>query len=143
VAAVALGALTGGVRFATRPPAPQVLRQPDHGATSAIERGRTVYAEFGCAMCHGADAKGGFANPNSETDSKVPGLTLVAEGFTRGELRKKILDGLATVGRADPNGPRPPYRMPGWKGQMSDRQVADVVEYLWSLYPKKAADSWR
>ena len=37
-------------------------------ADTAIERGRVVYARYGCAMCHGADGKGGFKNPNSETD---------------------------------------------------------------------------
>jgi mono/diheme cytochrome c family protein len=73
----------------------------------------------------------------------VPGVTFVAEGFTRPELRKKILDGFAAVGKKDPNGPRPPFRMPGWAGQMSDREVADLVEYLWSLYPKSESQKWR
>lgn len=141
---VGAAALTGAVRLATRPPAPQLLRRPPGSvATAATERGSVVYAEYGCGMCHGADGKGGFANPNAETDGKVPGVTLVAEGYTRAELRKKILDGFATIGRADPKGPRPPYRMPGWAGQMSDRQVADLVEYLFSLKPNTAADSWR
>jgi mono/diheme cytochrome c family protein len=33
--------------------------------------------------------------------------------------------------------------MPGWAGQMSDADVADLVEYLWSLYPKTEKSKWR
>jgi mono/diheme cytochrome c family protein len=137
-------ALTGyGLRLALRAPAPQPVRTPEVASASAIERGRRVYASYGCSICHGPDGKGGFANPNSETDGKVPGVTFVAEGYTRPELRRKILDGLATIGKKDPKGPRPPFRMPGWAGQMSDAEVADLVEYLWSLYPKTERSQWR
>ncbi len=132
-----------GLRLAMRSPAPQPVRTPAAAGVSAIERGRAVYARYGCASCHGPDGKGGFSNPNAETDDKVPGVTFVAEGYTRGELRKKILDGLATIGKKDPKGPRPPYRMPGWAGQMSDADAADLVEYLWSLYPKSEGSKWR
>jgi hypothetical protein len=73
----------------------------------------------------------------------VPGVTFVAEGYTRPELRRKILDGLATVGTKDGQGPRPPYRMPGWSGVMSDADLSDLVDYLWSLLPKGGGDKWR
>jgi mono/diheme cytochrome c family protein len=132
-----------GVRLQTRPPAPQIVRVAAPADQGAVASGRAVYARYGCAACHGVDGKGGFANPNAETDSKVPGVTFVAEGYTRGELRRKILDGFATIGKKDPNGPRPPFRMPGWAGQMTDREVADLVEYLWSLYPKSETQKWR
>jgi mono/diheme cytochrome c family protein len=102
-----------------------------------------VYAQYGCGACHGADGKGGFPNPNAETDGKVPAVIYVAEGFTRAELRRKILDGFPTIGKADPKGPRPPYRMPGWAGQMTDQDAGDLVEYLMSLYPKSEAQQWR
>ena len=133
-----------GVRVQMRAPAPQPVRAATAVSNdTAVGRGHAVYDRYGCAMCHGADGKGGFANPNSETEGKVPGVTYVAEGFTRRELRQKILDGFAAVGRKDPNGPRPPYRMPGWAGQMTDAEVADLVEYLWSLYPKSETQKWR
>jgi mono/diheme cytochrome c family protein len=132
-----------GLRLEMRSPAPQPMRTPAVAGASAIERGRAVYAQYGCATCHGTDGKGGFPNPNSETDGKMPGLTFVAEGYTRPELRKKILDGLATIGKKDQKGPRPPFRMPGWAGQMTDAEVADLVEYLWSLYPKSETQKWR
>ncbi len=132
-----------GLRLEMQSPAPQPVRTPAAAGASAIERGRAVYAQYGCATCHGTDGKGGFPNPNSETDGKMPGLTFVAEGYTRPELRKKILDGLATIGKKDQKGPRPPFRMPGWAGQMTDVEVADLVEYLWSLYPKSETPKWR
>jgi mono/diheme cytochrome c family protein len=134
---------TYGVRAATRPPAPRVVRAAETADGTAIARGRQVYLRYGCSVCHGADGKGGFANANAETDGKVPAVNYVAEGFTKRELRKKILDGFAPVGKKDPNGPRPPFRMPGWAGQMSDGEVADLVEYLWSLYPKSETEKWR
>ncbi len=141
---VALVVAAYGVSLQTRPPAPQAVREPAAAAAgTAAVRGRVVYGRYGCTACHGDLGTGGFANPNSETDGKVPGVTFVAEGYTKGELRKKILDGFATLGKKDPNGPRPPFRMPGWAGQMTDAEVADLVEYLFSLYPKSAGDKWR
>lgn len=129
----------------TRTPPPRIVRvaNPDASLQPAEQRGRLVYERYGCALCHGADGKGGFYNRNAETDSKVPGVVYVAEGFTPDELKGKILDGLATVGKADAKGPRPPYRMPGWKGQMTPQELDELVRYLMSLYPKSAEQKWR
>jgi mono/diheme cytochrome c family protein len=146
VIAIALvtAAATFAVRAATRPPAPRIVRTVEPVAdASAAARGRQVYLRYGCSSCHGPEGKGGFANANAETEGKVPGVTYVAEGFTRRELRKKILDGFAPVGKKDANGPRPPFRMPGWAGQMADSELSDLVEYLWSLYPKTETEKWR
>lgn len=127
------------------PPLPHVVRLdvPREASTSRVERGRVVYRRYGCATCHGVDGKGGFENPNAETDGKVPGVVYVAEGYTDRELRQRLLEGTATVGKADPKGPRPPYRMPGWRGVMTDQEVDDLVEYLKSLMPKTGEDKWR
>ncbi len=142
-AVAAVFVLGYGAKALTRSPAPKAVpAAATTPAESPAARGRIVYERYGCALCHGGDGKGGFANPNSETAGKVPGVIYVAEGYTEGELRKRILDGLATVGRADPKGPRPPYRMPGWAGQMSDREVVDLVQYLMSLYPESAEEKW-
>jgi len=142
--ALLAAAATYALRLALQPPAPRIVRTPEPAAdATAAARGRQVYLRYGCSVCHGADGKGGFANANAETDGKVPGVTYVAEGFTRRELRRKILDGFAPVGKKDPNGPRPPFRMPGWAGQMTDGEVGDLVEYLWSLYPKTETEKWR
>ncbi len=145
LAAVALIVLAIALNLAARPAAPRPIARTSAApaADTPAERGRVVFATYGCTACHGADGKGGFANPNAETDGKVPGVVYVAEGYTRAELRKKVLDGLATVGTKDQNGPRPPYRMPGWRGVMTDAQVDDLVEFLFSLYPKSETQSWR
>lgn len=94
-------------------------------------------------MCHGDQGKGGFANPNAETEGKVPGVIYVAEGYTRDELRRLVRVGNPHIGKADPKGPTPPYRMPGWGDRMSDGELGDLVEYLFSLYPKSAEEKWR
>jgi len=125
-------------------PAPTAIRAAARESPATPEaRGRLVYARYGCAMCHGPDGRGGFPNPNAETDGKVPAVIYVAEGYTPAELEKLILDGTPTIGKADPNGPRPPYRMPGWRGWMTEGEVADLVRYLMSLYPKSAGETWR
>ncbi|MBI1875018.1 MAG: cytochrome c [Acidobacteria bacterium] len=126
------------------PPLPNGVRLTAGDAPSnAVERGRLVYRRYGCATCHGVDGKGGFPNQNAETDGKVPAVIYVAEGYTDRELRQRLLDGTPTVGKADAKGPRPPYRMPGWRAQMTDREVDDLVQYLKSLYPKSAGEKWR
>ena len=52
-----------------------------------VERGREVFRKYGCAGCHGADAKGGVPNPNAKTAEQVPGLIYVADGYTKDELK--------------------------------------------------------
>jgi mono/diheme cytochrome c family protein len=142
---LALLVLLGVATWAgTRTPLPRIVRAvPRDAGREAPERGRRVYERYGCTLCHGADGKGGFANLNSETEGKVPGVVYVAEGFTPAELKAKILDGLGTIGKADPKGPRPPYRMPGWRGQMTPQELDDLAQYLISLYPKSAEQKWR
>ena len=127
-----------------RLPEPKIVRAVKPPAPVTAEaRGRVVYERYGCRMCHGGDGQGGFANPNAETDNQVPGVLFVKEGYTTQELRRKILDGVLTIGKGDPTGATPPYRMPGWARQMTDGEVADLVQYLVSLYPKSADDKWR
>lgn len=133
------------VRFQMQPPEPQLLRSASSPAVlaGAVDRGRQVYTRYGCAQCHGDDGKGGFSNPNAETDSQVPGVLFVKEGYTTEELHRKILDGVLTIAKGNPTGATPPYRMPGWAGLMTDGEVTDLVQYLVSLYPKSADDKWR
>ncbi|MEI6668840.1 MAG: cytochrome c [Acidobacteriota bacterium] len=110
---------------------------------AAAQRGRLVYERYGCALCHGAEAKGGFANKNSETDGKVPGVVRVAEGYTASEVKRLILSGKAAIGKTDAAGPTPPYRMPGWQDRMTSQEADDVVKYLMSLAPKSSGSGWR
>ena len=130
---------------ATRVPMPLSVRtsSPERSEETAAQRGRAVYEQYGCALCHGADGKGGFPNPNAETDGKVPAVIYVAEGYTKAELQRKILDGVPSVGKADPKGPRPAFRMPGWKGQMTAQELDDLALYLMGLNPKSSDAKWR
>jgi len=133
------------VRWQSGGAMPRIFRAPSVGthAATAVERGRAVYARYGCAMCHGADGKGGASNPNSETEGKIPAVVFVKEGYTAKEVANKVLDGFATIGRQGGKGPTPPYRMPGWRGQMTQADADDLTQFLFSLYPKSAEQSWR
>jgi mono/diheme cytochrome c family protein len=103
---------------------------------SPLERGRAVYRKYGCAGCHGPDAQGGVPNPNAKTAQQVPGLKFVSEGYTKDELRKRILDGQREIPVMDPKQPPAPLYMPGWRGKIAEGELADLVEYLMSLLPK-------
>jgi len=127
-----------GVYLQTRPPAPQIVHETAPMADTAVVRGRAVYGRYGCITCHGDAGAGGFANTNSETDGKVPGVTFVGEGYLKSELRTYLLKGNPAIGKKDPNGPRPPFSMPGWAGSMTNAEAADLAEYLFSLLPKSA-----
>lgn len=143
LAAAVLAAVA--THYSLRAPAPVVVRQPPAPpAADAVKRGRQLYETYGCAMCHGAEGKGGFANTNAESEGKVPGLVMVKEGYLERELVQKILEGVPRIGKADPNGPVPPFRMPGWRDRMTRAEATDLAKYLISLYPKEAsADRWR
>jgi mono/diheme cytochrome c family protein len=144
LAVVGLAILVIGARLLGGAPMPVAVRAPTAGEGDTPQaRGRLVYTRYGCAMCHGAEGKGGVANPNAETGGKIPEITHVAEGYTLEELRRLILKGTPTIGRANPNGPRPPLRMPGWRDRMTDREAVDLAQYLISLEPKSAGEKWR
>ena len=145
---IALAAVVVSVvvlRAQLRPPDPQIIRieSTRPAEDTAMARGKFLYDRYGCVMCHGADGKGGFANLNAETDGKVPAVIFVKEGYTKAEVADLIRNGKARIGQADPKGPDPPYRMPGWHDRLSDQDIADLTEYLMSLYPKTAEEKWR
>lgn len=143
LAALAVLVIGAAIRVQTGPGTPTAVRQAAREPAAPRDRGRDVYRRYGCAMCHGIDGKGGHPNPNAETDGKVPGVIYVAEGYTKAELRQRLLDGMRTIGRADPTQPAPPFRMPGWRDVMSNRELDDLIEYLWSFYPQSAEQKWR
>jgi mono/diheme cytochrome c family protein len=105
-------------------------------AINPIERGRSVYKKYGCAGCHGADAKGGVPNPNAKTAEQVPGLLYVSEGYTKDELRKRILDGQREIPVMDSKKPPAPLYMPPWRGKIAEGELNDLIQYLMSLLPK-------
>ncbi len=104
---------------------------------SPVERGREVYRKYGCAGCHGPGAKGGVPNPNAKTAEQVPGLIYVADGYTKDELRKRILKSQSEITALDPKRPPPPLFMAAWAGTVKDSELDDLVAYLFSLKPKE------
>jgi len=103
---------------------------------SPIERGHEVFRKYGCAGCHGQDAKGGVPNPNAKTAQLVPDLIHVADGYTKAELKSRIQKGQREINSLDPKLPAPPLYMPAWGGTISDAEIDSLVEYLFSLKPK-------
>jgi mono/diheme cytochrome c family protein len=101
-----------------------------------VERGHSIYRKYGCAGCHGTEAKGGVPNPNAKTAQLVPGLIRVAEGYTKDELKVRILKGQREIPSLDATRPPPPLYMPAWADTIKDAEVDDLVAYLISLKPK-------
>ncbi len=104
-----------------------------------VTEGAKLYRKKGCVMCHGKDAKGGVPNRYS-LGKFVPALDKVGQGYTEDELKKKIRTGVASVAKADPNGPVPILVMPPWKEVLSDNDLNRIVTYLMSLAPKESGD---
>ncbi len=107
-----------------------------------IERGRAVFLKYGCAGCHNQNGQGGIPNPNAKTAQQVPSLKYVAEGYTRDELKAFILKGEREIPRMDAHRPPPPLYMPSWKDKITEGEMRDLVEYLWSLFPKDEKTSF-
>lgn len=91
-----------------------------HAADVDAQRGRTIY-EKNCLLCHGPEGKG---------DGQF-GKTISppAADFTSAASKKKTeAQLLATI----ENG-RPPTAMEAWKGQLSGREIQDVLAYVLTL----------
>jgi mono/diheme cytochrome c family protein len=101
-----------------------------------VERGHEVFRKYGCAGCHGANAKGGVPNPNAKTAQQVPGLLYVADGYTKDELKTRIVKGQHEIPALDEKRPPPPLYMPGWGSVIKDAELDDLIAYLVSLKPK-------
>jgi mono/diheme cytochrome c family protein len=105
-------------------------------SVNPIDRGRLVFKKYGCAGCHGRDAGGGVPNPNAKTAQQVPSLKYVADGYTKDEVKKRIINGQREITAMDPNRPPPPLYMPPWRGKIQEGELDDLAAYLFSLKPK-------
>jgi mono/diheme cytochrome c family protein len=103
---------------------------------SPVDRGREVFRKYGCAGCHGPEGKGGVPNANAMTAQQVPALTYVADGYTKPEVKKLIVNGQHEIAALDPSRPLPPLYMPAWGSTIRDAEIDDLVAYLFSLKPK-------
>jgi mono/diheme cytochrome c family protein len=113
--------------------------QPLSPQDVAIEAGKRNFARFGCAGCHGTELEGGLPNPNAQ-GGQVPSLLHLSDDYTKDEILTVIRNGRAPP-LENANGPTPPLYMPAWKKLMSDEDIHQVVEFLWSRQ-QKAKEAW-
>ena len=99
---------------------------PSYAAKSAGDptRGQSAYTTY-CASCHGADGNGG---PKASSIVNHAYLSLI----TNQGLRTIVITG------------RPDFNAPDWRGNvpghpMSDQEITDVVAWLASQRPARAA----
>lgn len=107
-------------------------KEPEVVPSNPIQKGRYVYEKYGCAGCHGADARGGIRNYNYQYDV-TPNLRRAVATYTRAELEDKLDHGVAFVAKHDPKGPNPPLYMPAWKDKIKGEELESLVTYLLSI----------
>ncbi len=98
-----------------------------------IKAGKSIFEKFGCAGCHGRGGTGEVINPNAP-GNLVPAIVYVKEAYSREEIKEYLLKG-AFPKKDDPTLPNPPLFMPSWLGKISDLELDNLIEYLFSLYP--------
>jgi mono/diheme cytochrome c family protein len=131
-----LSSLKGDAYLEGRRPwdAPALMDDP-------VKRGESIYNKAGCNSCHGAAGAGGYPN-NNVVGGKIPALKLVADGYSKEELKQKIREGVRHPDKADPSGPDPFLYMPAWGEKLKDDELDALVEYLYSLRPASAVRDW-
>lgn len=135
-------ALVAFMSSATPEDAQEILShqvKPLTPADAAIEAGKRNFARFGCAGCHGTELQGGLANPNAQ-GGQVPSLLHLSDDYTKDEIIAVVRNGRAPP-LENSAGPTPPLYMPAWKTVLSDEDIHQIVEFLWSRQ-QKAKDSW-
>lgn len=106
-----------------------------------VKQGEVIFEKAGCVACHSQRGAGGYPN-NNVAGGLIPPLTLVADGYSKPELKDRIAKGVVPAA-ADPSLPQPMIQMPAWKEVLDDGELNALVEYLYSLRPKKAeGEEW-
>jgi mono/diheme cytochrome c family protein len=104
--------------------------------TGSIDSGKAIFAA-NCAVCHGADGKGGNPNPGS-TDGTVPPLNPIDPLLLDPDRTTYITNiDLFLEHGSTPEGPGPTFSMPAWgdKKLLTPQQIADAIAYVASLNP--------
>jgi ubiquinol-cytochrome c reductase cytochrome b subunit len=99
------------------------------GGAGSATAGATVY-NTNCAGCHGANGQGqpGLFPPLAQNPAVTGDPNAVIKIVANG------LSGSVTVKGANYSG-----QMPAWKGQLTNKQIADVVTYIRNAWGNKAA----
>ncbi len=99
----------------------------------AVQRGYEIASARGCFACHGPGGATGFTG----TDAAIGSVPTFAPDDVReyardgAEIREWILDGMPRRLRAEAGGAEPAiFRMPAWRGLLSEREVDDLVAYV-------------
>jgi len=99
------------------------------------ERGRRLAERTGCFSCHGAEGRGGVANPG-RTDRSVPDFSddLMMFAKDRAAVRQWIEDGV-TAARSksvtwQEQRKRGALRMPAFKSRLGPAQIEDLVAFV-------------
>lgn len=100
------------------PPLPVPAVCPDHAAAPAagprlVQQGAWLFANLGCAACHGAGGRGGVANPNYVRGT-VPSLHDMAERLLHLEDPEDVQAFVARL-EAGPLALAPDPGIPGWR----------------------------
>jgi mono/diheme cytochrome c family protein len=131
-------------------------REPTFSDTKA--HGHYVFQKYGCAGCHGLDAKQGRRRfnalgvgqaPYDEKMSKEelfknmelgrePTLPDLMGTYAHAELVAKLKAGVsaADAKKWDPKGPLPMVYMPAWKDKISEKELSDLADWLLSIAKK-------
>ncbi len=126
----------GGTQAASNVPHPSNPGGPGKAVdlTGDPNSGQQIFAS-NCAVCHGADGKGGNPNPGS-TRGVIPTLNPIDPALKdpNPTVFRTNLDLFVEHG-STPQGPSPTFSMPAWgdKGLLQPQQIADVLAYVMSL----------
>jgi cytochrome c oxidase cbb3-type subunit 3 len=88
------------------------LRNPHDGDTRAMTQGKSLYVNYNCIDCHGADGSGAMGPSLQDGRWHF--------GGSAGEVFQSIYEGR-------------PAGMPAWGGRISDDQIWLLVSYVRSL----------
>jgi len=118
-------------RYVIPPPPPP----PQPVYASSVEAGRAVFERLGCAGCHGIGGLGGRKNWNAVLGEEVPSLVYVKAYYEqdRDGLKELIRTGRQPAPRINPQRPHPPLYMPAWNSRLSEEELDQLVDYLFSL----------
>lgn len=97
-------------------------------ALPPVELGELMYKQFGCGACHSTDGTKGtgpsFKGVWGKTETLADGRSIVVdENYVRDSIMEPMKDIVQGY----------PPQMPSFKGQLSDKKVDGIIEYLKTL----------
>ncbi len=107
---------------------------PASGLTGNVDSGKAIFAA-NCAICHGAEGKGGNPNPGSD-DGTIPPLNPIDPLLKDPDTKVFTTNvDLFLEHGSTPAGANPTFSMPAWgdKNLLLPQQIADVLAYVISL----------